>query len=73
MKFRPAAILKRDYKTVAFLWILGNFQKPLFWRTSANNCFYDFKKIRVETQQHKKGVCIYNRETFRAKVINVIF
>ena len=36
--FRPAALLKRDWNTDAFLWNLRNFKEHLFWRTSANDC-----------------------------------
>ena len=36
--FRPDS--KRDSDAGVFLWILRNFWKPLFWRTSANGCFW---------------------------------
>ena len=36
---RTATLLKRDSNTGIFLWILRNFLKHLFWRTSANYCF----------------------------------
>ena len=39
----PAPSLKRNSSTrvfLCFLWILGNSQKHLFWKTSANGCLY---------------------------------
>ena len=35
-----AALFKKNSNTVAFLWNLRNFYEHLFWRTSANDCFY---------------------------------
>ena len=40
---RPATLLKRDSNTGVFLWILWNLSEHLFWRTSANSCFWLFK------------------------------
>ena len=40
--FRAPALLKRDSNTGAFLRTLRNFYEHLFWRTSANGCFWDF-------------------------------
>ena len=40
--FRAPALLKRDSNTDAFLRTLRNFYEHLFWRTSANGCFWDF-------------------------------
>ena len=37
--FRPVTLLKGDFNTGVFLWILWNFIEHLFWRTSANRCF----------------------------------
>ena len=37
--FRSATLLKRDFNTVVFLWILRNLQKHLLWRTSVNSYF----------------------------------
>ena len=34
--------IKKDFITGIFLWNLWNFQKHLFWRTSANDCFKKF-------------------------------
>ena len=41
--WRPQTLLKRDSNTDTFLWILQNFHKHLFWKTSANDCFYKFQ------------------------------
>ena len=41
----PATLLKRNSNTGAFLWNLQNFWEYLFWRTSANYCFYIFSII----------------------------
>ena len=38
--WRPVTLLKRDYNSNVFIWILRNFQEHLFWRTSANGCFW---------------------------------
>ena len=38
--WRPATLLKRDSDTSVFLWILRNFPEHLFWKTSANGCFW---------------------------------
>ena len=38
--FRPATLLKRDSNKGVFLWILPNFYEHVFWRTSANGCFW---------------------------------
>ena len=38
--WRPATLLKRDSNTGVPLSILQNFQEQLFWKTSANGCFY---------------------------------
>ena len=43
--WRPATLLKRDSKTVDFLWILRNFKEHLFWRTFANSCSFFILKI----------------------------
>ena len=37
--FWGTTLLKRDSNTGVFLWILRNFLKHLFWRTSVNYCF----------------------------------
>ena len=37
--FRSATLLKRDFNTGVFLWILRNLQKHLLWRTSVNSYF----------------------------------
>ena len=37
--FWSTTLLKRDSNTGVFLWILRNFLKHLFWRTSVNYCF----------------------------------
>ena len=37
---RPATLLKRDPNTDLSLWILQNFYKHLFWRTSAFGCLW---------------------------------
>ena len=34
-------LIKRDSNTRLFLWILQDFSENLFWKTSANNCFYE--------------------------------
>ena len=38
--FRPKTLLKRDSNTNVSLWNLRNFSEYLFWRASANDCFY---------------------------------
>ena len=38
-----ATLLKRDYNTDVFLWILWNFYEYLFWGTSADGCFCNFE------------------------------
>ena len=38
--FSSATLLKRDFNTVLFLWILRNFWKRLFWRKSVNRCYW---------------------------------
>ena len=40
---RPAILLKRSSNTGVFLWILQNFWEHLFWRTSADGCFWFFQ------------------------------
>ena len=40
--FRPLNILEMDFNTDIFLWISGNLQEHLFWRTFANGCFCIF-------------------------------
>ena len=37
---KPAALLKRDSNADVFFWILQNFSERVFWRTSANGCFW---------------------------------
>ena len=41
--FRHASLLKRDSNAGVFLWILQKFQDHLFWRTSANDCFFNYQ------------------------------
>ena len=41
----PATLLKRNSNTGTFLRNLQNFWEYLFWRTSANYCFYIFSII----------------------------
>ena len=38
--FRHSFLLKRGSKIGVFQWILRYFQEHLFWRTSANGCFF---------------------------------
>ena len=40
--FKPMDLLKTGSNTGAFLWILRNFKEHIFWRTSANGCFWLF-------------------------------
>ena len=40
----PATILKRNSSIGIFLWTLPNFQEHLFWKTSANGCFWNLMK-----------------------------
>ena len=42
--WRPTTLLNRDSNTGVFLWKLWNFKKHLFWRASANGCFYSLLK-----------------------------
>ena len=42
--FKPATVLKRESNTCAFLWLSQNFYEHLFWRTTANGCFWICKK-----------------------------
>ena len=37
--WRPATLIKKDYKKGAFLWGLQNFQKHLFLRNTSGGCF----------------------------------
>ena len=46
--FRPTALLKRDFNRGVFLWILWNFKKYLFWRTSANGCSSNWRMQSLE-------------------------
>ena len=41
-------LLKRDSKSVLFLWILRNFQENLFWRKSADGCFWPYQKFMMK-------------------------
>ena len=50
--FRPITLLKRESNTGYFLWILQNFQEHLFWRTSANGCFWHTHDIWHGTYNH---------------------
>ena len=43
--FRPASLLKRDSNTDVYLWNLRNFSEHLFWRTSAKEFFYLFRRV----------------------------
>ena len=43
--FRPATFFKGDSNTGIFLRNLRNFQKHLFWRTSAQNCIYKLMQL----------------------------
>ena len=38
--YKPATLLQRDSDASVFLWILRNFYKGLFQRTSVNDCFW---------------------------------
>ena len=40
---RPATLLKRGSNAGASFWILRNFAKHLFWKKSANGCFWFFR------------------------------
>ena len=39
LQLKSATLLKGDSNAGVLLWILWNFSKHLFWRTSANDCF----------------------------------
>ena len=41
----PATILKSNSSTGVFLWTLPNFKEHLFWKTSANGCFWNLMKV----------------------------
>ena len=41
---KACILLKRDSNTGFFLWTLRNFQEHLFWRRSANGCFWNALK-----------------------------
>ena len=44
--FSTTILLERDSNTAGvFLWILRNFKDNLFWRTSANDCFWEFMRV----------------------------
>ena len=43
--FRLATLLKRDSNTGIFLWILKSFLEQLFWKTSANRCFWKYNGV----------------------------
>ena len=55
--FRPATLFLRDSNTGVSPWILQNFQKHLFWRTSANGCF-----SKVTSWNSSTVTCTYNAE-----------
>ena len=40
--FISVTLLKRDFNTGVFCWILRKFKERLFWWTSVNDCFYVF-------------------------------
>ena len=40
-------ILKKDYSTGVFLWILQSFSEYLFYRTPPDNCFWHFIAIAL--------------------------
>ena len=48
-KLQSLTLLKRDFNTGAFLWILQNISENLFWKTSGSSCFW-FLKIVAEDQ-----------------------
>ena len=39
LALKPATLLKSDFNTGVFLWILQIFQEHPLWRTSASSCF----------------------------------
>ena len=41
----PTTILKSNSSTDVFLWTLPNFEEHLFWKTSANDCFWNLMKV----------------------------
>ena len=55
---QSASYLKRDSNASAFLWNLQNFKKRLFWRTSANDCFWRFsiKKLVLKSLIRRTNV-----------------
>ena len=59
----PATWLKRDSNTGNFLWILRNFLEQLFWRPSANDCFYNCQLLFHETHQNNP------RDLFRTQSV----
>ena len=38
--YKPTTLLQRDFYASVFLWMLRNFCKGLFQRTSVNHCFW---------------------------------
>ena len=50
----PITLLKRDSKTVISRRIWWNFQQHLFWRTSANGCFWIDRKVFGRSAYNKE-------------------
>ena len=48
-----SSLLKTDSNTSVFQWILRNLWKYLFWRTSANSCFWYLYLLRQNLENKK--------------------
>ena len=57
----PATILKSNSSTGVFLWTLQNFKQHLFWKTSANGCFWNLMKVLFDHEILSFWTCYEER------------
>ena len=57
-EFRSETLLKKYSNTGVFLWILGNFYKHLFCKTSTNSFFYKLQKLLQNCRKTNWHYCL---------------
>ena len=65
--FRAVTLLKRESNTGVFLWVLGNFQEHLFWRTSTSSCFWIDCNISLVVTVYAAIFCKYEISCYLEK------
>ena len=70
--FRSLTVLKRDFNTDIFWWVLGNLYKHLFWRTSSSHERCSLRKDVLQILQNSQETP-GNRVSFQIKLPTLVW